>query len=243
MTLLFITFVSLSIMGFLRHDLRKETLGRSSEEWNADIFGLLIQGIVIPAIPFILLPFMAYLFPEWERKIEVSPVFQFLISFVIIDYLYYWNHRIFHFRTMWHHHRLHHSSRHLDIFATSRNSLMANFMFIYVWFQLFGLYFLKDGQGFFAGLLLTFALDLWRHSGIESSYFIRSTLGLFLILPEHHILHHSLDGRNKNFGANFSFWDRLHGTFSSHEIKNRNLEKPPGKNIWKEILLPRKAGK
>lgn len=105
------------------------------------------------------------------------------------------------------------------------------------------MFFIKNPEPFLLGLALTFALDLWRHSGVKTPSIFKRLLGSFLILPEFHILHHSTIGRNKNFGANFNLWDKLHKTFSNKIISNESLERFSEQNIWQEIFLPRRIGK
>lgn len=241
--ILFFTFSALAILSFIKGDLRRSAMSRTKDEWTADFMGLFIQGIFIPAVPFILVPVIASLFPSLDQRFELNPIAQFFVSFMVVDYFYYWNHRIFHKKSWWHIHRMHHTSRHLDLFATSRNSLITSLLFIYVWAQVAGLLLLRDNTAFMLGLGLTFALDLWRHSGLKTPDFFQSLIGWILILPEHHVLHHSVNGRNKNFGANFCWWDMLHGTYSSQYVQNRNLEKLSDRNIWKELILPVRAGK
>lgn len=236
--LVFIAFSVLTILGLLNDESRNATLSRSKEEWFADSAGLFIQGVIIPAFPFLVVPLLAYFFPSASGSLDLAPALQFFLSFVVVDYLYYWNHRAFHKRSYWSIHRLHHSSRHLDIFATSRNSLITSFLFVYVWSQILALYFLKDSTAFMLGLGITFALDLWRHSGIQHADWVQTFFGWFLIMPEQHVLHHSLSGRTKNYGANICWWDKLHNTFSSTIVPNRNLERLSGKNIWNELLTP-----
>lgn len=243
MMIIFLSFVTLTLLGLLREDLRRSSLSRSKEEWTVDMAGLFIQGVIIPAFPFMILPVLGYVLPNLDRKMEMDSVIQFILGFFIVDYLYYWNHRYFHTKNFWHLHRLHHSARYLDVFATSRNSLVTSFLFVYVWVQIVALFFLKDSSAFMLGLVLTFALDLWRHSGLETPSKIRPLLSWILILPEQHVFHHSLSGRNKNFGANICWWDKLHGTFSENIIQNKNLEKLNEKNVWRELILPVKAGK
>ncbi|MFP5387494.1 MAG: sterol desaturase family protein [Bacteriovoracia bacterium] len=236
--LLFITFSSLTLLILLNEEKRKLTFSRNRDEWTADIFGLLIQGIAIPAFPFFVVPLSATMLPSLHGRFDVHPVAQFLLSFVLVDYLYYWNHRFFHGRKFWAIHRLHHSSRHLDLFATSRNSFITSFLFVYVWAQIGGMLLLKDSTPFMMGLAVTFALDLWRHSGHSQPDLVKNLFGWFLILPEQHVFHHSLTGRTKNYGANLNWWDKLHGTYSEKIIANRELEKISGKNIWSELFIP-----
>lgn len=241
--ILFITFSVITIIGLLNDESRKQTLSRTVDEWTADMVGLFIQGVIIPAFPFLIVPLLYLIFPTLGGKLEVHDFVQFMLAFVVVDYLYYWNHRIFHKRQLWSIHRLHHSSRYLDIFATSRNSLITSFLFVYVWSQILGMFFLKNSDAFMLGLGFTFALDLWRHSGIRHNQMIHSAFSWALIMPEQHVLHHSLTGRTKNYGANLCWWDKLHGTYSAAIIPNQNLEKLSDKNIWRELLAPWKAGK
>lgn len=241
--LIFMSFSLMAIIGLMSEELRKLTFARSIEEWTADFSGLFIQGIIIPAVPFLTVPLLIELLPSMAGQLEINSINQFIISFVFVDYLYYWNHRIFHTRHYWSIHRLHHSSRHLDIFATSRNSLLTSFLFIYVWAQIAGMYFFKDSTPFMLGLGVTFALDIWRHSGIDHGLKFNQIVGLIFITPSQHVLHHSVSGRTKNYGANLSIWDRFHGTFSNELVSNQNLEKLSDKNVWKEILFPWKINK
>ncbi len=241
--LIFMTFSALAIISFVHDEARAATMSRSKEEWTVDITGLFIQGILIPAFPLLIVPVLFTLFPTYGGKIELDSFFQFILSFLVVDYLYYWNHRLFHKKTFWSIHRLHHSSRHLDIFATSRNSLVTSFMFVYVWAQIFALFFFKDASAFMLGLGLTFAMDLWRHSGVRHPEPIAKALNWFLIMPDQHVVHHSLTGRTKNYGANFCWWDKAHGTYSPAVIQNKNLEKLSDKNVWRELISPWKAGK
>ncbi len=239
--LIFITFSLLSIISFLNDEARIATMSRSREEWIADMMGLIIQGVLIPAFPFLLVPILYSSFPTIAGKLEMSSLIQFLLSFVMVDYIYYWNHRFFHKKNFWPVHRLHHSSRHLDIFATSRNSLVTSFMFIYVWSQIVAMFLLRDSSPFMLGLGLTFALDLWRHSGVNHPTMVNKSLNWLLIMPGQHVVHHSVTGRTKNYGANLCLWDKLHGTYSPNVIPNSNLEKLSDKNVWRELVSPWKV--
>lgn len=236
--ILFIIFAGLSIAGFLNEEGRKATLSRTHAEWIIDLVGLFIQGILVPAFPFIFVPLLTLVFPSYQGKMEISAIPQFVISFFLVDYLYYWNHRFLHKKQVWLFHKLHHSSRHLDIFATSRNSFITSFLILYVWVQVGAMFLLTDSTPFMLGLAFTFGLDLWRHSGLNLPHHINQYLRYILILPGQHVLHHSLSGRNKNFGANFSWWDLLHGTYSVLEVPNKNLEKVSEASIFNQVFMP-----
>lgn len=241
--LIFMTFSALAVISFVHDEARTATMSRSKEEWTVDITGLFIQGVLIPAFPLLIVPLLYIFFPAYAGKIELNSGVQFLLSFVVVDYLYYWNHRFFHKKSLWSIHRLHHSSRHLDIFATSRNSLVTSFLFIYVWSQILALFLLKDASAFLIGLGLTFALDLWRHSGVRHPETVNKALNWIVIMPGQHVVHHSLTGRSKNFGANLCWWDKIHNTYSPAVIQNKNLERLSDKDIWRELMTPWKANK
>lgn len=236
--ILFLIFSGLTITGLLSEENRKVTLSRTHTEWILDLTGLFIQGILIPAFPFMIIPLLNYFFPALQGKFELSSVTQFGISFILVDYFYYWNHRLLHKKQAWVLHKLHHSSSHLDIFATSRNSFITSFLILYVWVQIVAMFFLNDSNAFMLGLALTFGLDLWRHSGLYLPHQINQYLRYLLILPSQHVLHHSLQGRNKNFGANFSLWDYFHGTFSYLEVSNKNLEKVSQNTVINQVFMP-----
>jgi sterol desaturase/sphingolipid hydroxylase (fatty acid hydroxylase superfamily) len=236
--ILSLTFIFLALLRLSDSKDRAMTFSRQRKEWIIDVSGLFIQGVIIPATPFFLVPLLRFILPNVSARYEIHTLFQFIISFVMIDYLYYWNHRIFHSRKLWHIHRLHHSSVHLDIISTSRNSFFSSFLFIYIWFQTMVMFLFHDYSGFILGLLFTYCLDLWRHSGLRTPTIIQPFISWFLLLPEDHLLHHSLQGRNKNFGANFSWWDKIHGTYSNRVIENKNLNPASQLNILKELFYP-----
>ncbi len=236
--ILFLTFSAITLTGLLKEEGRRAFFDRGGDDWFLDLFGLFIQGVIVPAVPFLVAPLLAITLPSLKQSIDMSTPLQFLLSFVLVDYIYYWNHRYFHTRKLWDLHRVHHSARHLDVFVTSRNSFLTSFLFVYIWGHCTALFLLKDSTGFSLGLALTFALDLWRHSGLSVNPGLRGVLSPVLILPTEHILHHSPTGRNRNFGANLCWWDKIHGTYSAEEVPNRNLERISSTNLWREIFWP-----
>ena len=152
--ILFIVFITLVSCRLLREESSILSFSRTKQEWTIDLMGLFIQGVVIPIFPLLLIPFLEYFFPHYNKRIEINPWNQVLLSFVLIDYLYYWNHRLFHTKRYWHIHRLHHSSKHLDVFATSRNSVITSFVFVYLRTKTLALYLLSDSTYFLFGFVI-----------------------------------------------------------------------------------------
>ncbi len=241
--LTFFIFFIFIIIQFTSRLARKRVLSRNFSSWIIDIIGLFVQGIIIPLTSILLCLLMNYIYPNLHKSIEISFIVQFLISFVLIDYIYYWNHRLFHKAKAWFLHRIHHSSEDLDIFSTSRNSIITSFFIVYLWSQALGLFLLENPSGFICGFILTFALDLWRHSRINLPQKFSQFIEKVIITPNLHTLHHSRNNKDINFGANFSIWDRLHNTIDVR-YKNPNVlgEELPA-NLKDILLFPWRLSK
>lgn len=216
--IVFSVFWLLTAFGLCKSHTRQHFLSRTRADWLIDVTGLAIQGFLIPlaqtALAFYFWPLIG---GPLAGSLQLNMLSSFIIQFVIIDYIYYWNHRLLHRPWFWSFHVLHHSTRSLDVWATSRNSLITPLFFVYIWAHSFFIFLLQDARPFLLAAAVGAALDLWRHSSMKLPKRFESLLGTFLILPRHHAWHHSRRHHSKNFGANFSIWDRIHGTL--HEVK------------------------
>lgn len=214
---------------------------RSHTDWFLDIIGLITQGIFVPLIQtLILAKIFMWLAPQYQGTIILSPVLAFLLSFIGVDYLYYWNHRLLHSDTLWPFHKVHHSIKAMDIMATSRNSVWTVFFIVYLWCQSLFVYLLSDPTWFLAGLTTGYILDVWRHSGWKWSRenFVVQTLRTFLIDPYDHEWHHSNEKFHVNYGANLNIWDRIHGTFYRNPERPRVLGVSTDDSFWKQFITP-----
>lgn len=187
---------------------------RTYSDWFIDFVGLLLQGLGIALIQtwFILKVFPALL-PNYKSFISIHPIVQFVISFILIDYIYYWNHRMLHSRLFWRLHFLHHSAKNVDWLTTSRNHLFTPLAICYLWLHSFFAFILTDYRFYLAGVICTYALDIWRHSKFSPKHaqIFQKIEGVF-ITPRLHHEHHSKTNCESFFGANFSWWDTLHST-------------------------------
>ncbi len=235
--IVFITFWVLIIFTLTRQDIR--TI--SWQDWLLDIAGLLFQGLVIPILQ-ITVVYQGYkmLFSDWENSINLTSSLAFLLSFVVIDYLYYWNHRLLHTAWLWPLHQVHHTMTQRNVFGTSRNTLWTSFFILYLWVHSLFIYLLADPTGYILGVSLTSALDLWRHSEIEPqpNSFMTRFLSPWLILPRDHAWHHSNDSTIGNYGANLKIWDRLHGTYFSHNLPPMSLGITTKLTLIQKIFFP-----
>lgn len=216
---------------------RARLAAKPAGDWVLDLAGLAVQGALIPALQLALAyrVLVAWL-PGWRGLLDVPPAPAFLLSFVVVDYLFYWNHRLLHGDRLWAVHRVHHSMTDRDVLGTSRNTLWSSFFLCYLWAHGAMLFLLREPWAYLVGVSATAVLDLWRHSSLDPAPggLLDRALSPWLILPRDHAWHHAEVGVRGNFGANLKLWDRLHGTVYS------GAELPATLGIADHLSLPRR---
>jgi sterol desaturase/sphingolipid hydroxylase (fatty acid hydroxylase superfamily) len=155
-------------------------------------------------------------FEHGRGPLAVLPFWvQVSIYVVASDFLLYWTHRLFHGASLWRFHVIHHSAEEVDWTTAYR------FHPVNLWLGSF----LVTAVMLFLGLSPTVLLFLVAFDTTTSA-FVHSNLNWTLgplkyvvATPVFHRWHHTpLDqGGNSNFGALFSLWDVLFGTFRMPE--------------------------
>ena len=240
----FAAFVLLAALTFSMEKSRRDALARTKEDWLLDGAGLVVQGVVIPILQMTLVyGLLAWLAPDWQGALRLSPVFAFLLNFVLVDYLYYWNHRLLHGKRLWPTHAVHHTADHLDLLITSRNTLWTSLLIVYVWANGFFIFFLHEPAPFLLSAALTASLDLWRHTSFAFTpgSLLHRVMAWLLITPNEHAWHHSRGQADKNFGANLCLWDRLHNTYYKPLAMPEQLGIPLPVNLARRLFFPFKA--
>ena len=181
-----------------------------------------------------------HLLPSVKTSLNLHPIIAFCISFVFVDYLYYWNHRLFHTRWLWCVHQVHHTVTQMDVLGTSRNTLWTSFLIIYLWVHALFIYLLQDSRWYVLGVSLTCALDLWRHSifAPKPTSLVYHWLSPLLILPQDHAWHHASSSNCSNYGPNFQLWDKLHGTYYQCEQAPDSLGVETKLSLNQKLFLP-----
>ena len=199
---------------------RRSQVKYSFWDWIINLSGFLVQGAVIPLLGYLIATrVLPVWIPQGFGMVKIGWWGAFLLNFVFVDFLYYWQHRLFHrFPALWKLHLCHHSSKRVDIWITSRNTLLLHFLFVYFLLNPFFGYLVSRPEAFFAGAMLTASLDILRHSNIDVSRLpgariVGALLGKILVLPSAHHRHHGSDNFEGNYGANLIIWDRMFGTF------------------------------
>jgi sterol desaturase/sphingolipid hydroxylase (fatty acid hydroxylase superfamily) len=238
------SFVLLVSLTLAASESRRATLNRNPSDWALDWSGLIVQGIVIPALQTtVVYGLLSLSIPQAKGALDISPLWSFLLNFVAIDYLYYWNHRLLHSNKLWPVHAVHHTPQHIDVFIASRNTLWTPLLIIYVWANGFFIFLLKDPAPFILSASITASLDLWRHTRFAprpGSRFHRIFAAIF-ITPNEHMWHHSSDRNDSNFGANLSVWDRIHETYYSPSNSPQNFGVESNLSIKRKMIFPFEA--
>src|SRR5262245_58168387 len=106
--IVFISFLLFAALTFSLRQTRSRSCRRKPADWVLDGSGLVVQGVVVPILQTILIfGLLSGLVPEARGILNLSAIPAFLINFVVVDYLYYWNHRWLHCETLWPAHSVH----------------------------------------------------------------------------------------------------------------------------------------
>jgi sterol desaturase/sphingolipid hydroxylase (fatty acid hydroxylase superfamily) len=213
-------------------------------DWLLNIIGFIMQGFVVPLCGYWLATqLFPHLWPASKGILPLNWLGAFLLNFVVVDFIYYWQHSLLHrIPWLWQWHRCHHASPRVDIWATARNSIFINFFFVYMLLNPLLGYLCKSPAGFFVGATLTACLDLFRHSRIdmENTPLLRTIapwLAHLFVIPTQHHRHHAALDKPANFGANFIIWDKLFRTFCP--MKPTPLYRDPEAIApWKQLVYP-----
>lgn len=209
-------------------------------DWLLSLSGFWMQGVVIPVLGYLLSSkLFPSFFPELQGILPVGFLGAFLLNFIGIDFLYYLQHRSFHqIPWLWNLHAPHHYSPTVNVWATSRNAIITNFLFVYILVNPFIAYLCDSTEGFFAGAMMTASLDLFRHTSLH----IRAPLlNRLFILPQHHHRHHDAEKPFANYGANWCIWDRLFGTLDLSCCTTHIYAIKDTPSLSTQLLFPWKA--
>jgi sterol desaturase/sphingolipid hydroxylase (fatty acid hydroxylase superfamily) len=137
------------------------------------------------------------------------------IAFVVLDCAIYWQHRIFHIvPALWRFHRMHHSDTELDVTSGFRFHPVE----IALSMLIKAAAILALGAPAIAVLAFEVVLNatsLFNHSNIRLAPTLEPKLRRFLVTPEMHRVHHSVDRAetDSNFSFNFPWWDHIFGSY------------------------------
>ncbi len=216
--------------------------GKKIKRWSANFVMVFTATLLVR----IVLPLSATAFALWvtEHDLAAFGVTLWTIpAIILLDLLIYWQHRLSHeVPFLWRLHKMHHSDNWLDVSSALRfhplEILLSMLLkFIAIW--LFGISALA--VMWFEVILNSTAL--FNHSNIRLP--ADRWLRLFIVTPDMHRVHHSVDvaETNSNYGFNIPWWDRWFGTYIAqprvgHTQLNIGLDDyPQGETSWQQLLL------
>ncbi|MDR3477447.1 MAG: sterol desaturase family protein [Gammaproteobacteria bacterium] len=214
-------------------------------DWLLNMTGFAMQGLVVPLCGYwIATHILPTLWPAGKGVLPLNGYGAFLLNFVGVDFLYYWQHRLFHHvPLLWRWHRCHHASPRVDIWATARNSIFVNFFFVYLLVNPLLGFMCKDPSGFFLAATFTASLDLARHTAIHTEkmpllHAFARGIGYLFVTPSQHHRHHLALSKPANFGANFIIWDKLFKTFCVNMPQHLIYQDPEAPHPLQQLLYP-----
>jgi sterol desaturase/sphingolipid hydroxylase (fatty acid hydroxylase superfamily) len=135
-----------------------------------------------------------------------------LLTFITIDFIFYWYHRAQHrVRFLWCAHVVHHSSEHMNLGTALRQSPTGPFTkALFYWpLPLLGFDPLVIAS---AGAIATI-YGFWTHTEVINKLW--APIEWVFVTPSYHRVHHGSNPEyvDKNYGNFLIIWDRLFGTF------------------------------
>ncbi len=146
---------------------------------------------------------------EWPEPLA------FLLSVLVLDLVIYLQHVMFHaMPLLWRVHRVHHADLGFDVTTGARFHPLE----ILISMGLKGFVIAALGPPPIAVLafeVLLNATSMFNHGNVRIPERIDHVLRRFVVTPDMHRVHHSIeeDESNSNFGFNLPWWDRLFGTY------------------------------
>lgn len=136
--------------------------------------------------------------------------------FVLVDFAYYWSHRLSHgINLLWAGHVVHHSSEEYNLAVALRQSALHGLMtwVFYVPLALIGV----PWRMYVSAYALNLVYQFWIHTRAVGR--LGRWTEAVMNTPSHHRVHHGRNPRylDRNHAGVFIVWDRLFGTFQAEE--------------------------
>jgi len=151
------------------------------------------------------------------NTVIVPPWAAVLASLVVLDIAIFFQHVMFHaVPTLWRLHRVHHADLDFDVTTGLRFHPVEIVLSMLIKFAVIA----ALGPPIVAVVLFEVILSgmsMFNHGNVRLPLPIDRIVRLFVVTPDMHRVHHSIEDyeTNSNFGFNLSLWDRLFGTYKA----------------------------
>ena len=180
------------------------------------LLGNILMGFAIKSITLGLHVFL-YQFRIFDLMNEIPLWAMWLMTFILIDFVFYIYHRFSHrVRFLWAIHMSHHSSEEMNFAVSMRQAWLGPISKI-PFFIVLPLLGLDPTIIAVAGVIST----LWGVVGHTQIVGKLGPLEWILNTPSHHRVHHGANAEyiDKNYGNLLIIWDRIFGTFEPEKAK------------------------
>lgn len=146
---------------------------------------------------------------------EVPPWFAVIAAVVMLDFAIYLQHVMFHaVPLLWRLHRMHHADLDFDVTTGARFHPVEILLSMLIKFAVIAVLGAPVAAVIVFEVLLN-ATSMFNHSNVRLPLALDRVLRRFVVTPDMHRVHHSIEDHetNSNFGFNLPWWDRLCGTY------------------------------
>ena len=170
-------------------------------------------------MPVSIYSFAAHQPPGLVSHAGLPIAIEFLLTFLLLDFWRYWEHRLFHrVPLLWRVHLVHHSDTQVDVTTSERHHPFEFLIGTAVLMALIAALGLSAAP---AGLYLLAAtvVALCSHANLRVPGALDRRLRWLIVTPAVHAVHHSDLQRqtDSNYGSVLTVWDRIFGTYSDPE--------------------------
>ena len=149
--------------------------------------------------------------------LEVPAWIGIIASVVILDFAIYLQHVMFHaVPALWRLHRMHHADLDFDVTTGARFHPIEILLSMLIKFAVIAVIGAPAVAVIIFEVLLN-ATSMFNHGNLRLPLAFDRVLRLFIVTPDMHRVHHSIEDHetNSNFGFNLPWWDRLLGTYKA----------------------------
>ena len=158
------------------------------------------------------------------NMVEVPVWLAIIVSIIVLDFAIYLQHVLFHaVPALWRLHRMHHADQAIDVTTGLRFHPIEIVLSMVIKLAVVA----ALGPPAVAVLIFEVLLNataMFNHSNIRLPQGVDRVLRLFVVTPDMHRVHHSIDRKetDSNYGFNLPWWDRLLGTYIAQPAKGHD---------------------
>lgn len=212
----FIAAIGCAEFIFPRRKPEKWRLKRWPGNIGVVLVGALLSRLVCPVLPFGLAALMNEKGWGLLAFSGLSEKTAFILTIVIFDVAIYFQHRAFHhYKALWLLHRMHHVDTFYD-FTTGIRFHPFEILLSTFWKLCLVAILGPPATAVLLFEVILNSLAMFNHANLKLALKLDRFLRFFVVTPDMHRVHHSvyMDENNRNFGFNFSWWDRLFKTYT-----------------------------